>query len=96
VRRAAALGLLALASCAWLKSNLPTIEADLLAACPIACDVVTVADPSQATLACAIISDAGDIIQQLSTITGPAADIKTEAAKHPSLAAIKAKKAAAK
>ena len=55
---------------------------------PIACDVVEVADPSVAGLVCAILDDAGGIVRQLPTITGPTDVIRSEAAKRPSLKAL--------
>ena len=84
---------LALSGCA--AAQLATVEADILAGLPIACDVVEVADPSVAGLVCAILDDAGGIVRQLPTITGPTDVIRSEAAKRPSLKALVAARAKA-
>ena len=84
---------LALSGCA--SAQLATVEADILAGLPIACDVVEVADPSVAGLVCAILDDAGGIVRQLPTITGPTDVIRSEAAKRPSLKALVAARAKA-
>ena len=85
---------LAMALVGCTASQVATIEGYVLAGLPIACDVVEVADPSAAGLICAILDDAGGIVRQLPTITGPADAIKAEAAKRPSLKAMMARKAA--
>ena len=78
---------LALSGCA-AASSVAAVESDILAGLPIACDVVEVADPSVAGLVCAILDDAGGIVRQLPTITGPTDVIRSEAAKRPSLKAL--------
>ncbi len=84
---------LALSGCA--AASVAAVESDILAGIPIACDVVEVADPSLASLACAILDDAGGIVRQLPVVTGPAAAVRAEAAKRPSLKALVAARAKA-
>ena len=74
--------------CAWLKTSLPKIDADVEAALPIACEVIELADPSQGQLICAIIDEAGNIVGDGFTLTEKLEDAKAFAAKHPSLAAL--------
>lgn len=85
---------LALSGCAASALG-AAVESDILAGIPIACDVVEVADPSLASLACAILDDAGGIVRQLPVVTGPAAAVRAEAAKRPGLKALVAARAKA-
>lgn len=84
---------LALSGCS--AASAAAVESDILAGIPIACDVVEVADPSLASLACAILDDAGGIVRQLPVVTGPAAAVRAEAAKRPGLKALVAARAKA-
>lgn len=83
------LALLGLSGC-LTPAQLVTIESDINAVLPLACDVVTEVDPSGGTIACAIIDALGNIISAVQTrpVSSPAA-AAAFVAKHPALPATK-------
>lgn len=82
---------LSLCGCAWLKSDAPTIEKDVIAVLPLACDVFEAVDPAQATIVCAIVDASGNILKQVVSIVEPKDQAVAFAKKFPSLSALKSK-----
>jgi hypothetical protein len=64
------------------------VEADILTALPFVCSIATDVDPSGATLICAILNAAGDIVSTVQVVT-PSAAIAAQVVKdHPATPAV--------
>lgn len=63
---------------------------------PLACEIVTLADPTQAQAVCSVIDSVGNIIADVPPIVSDVSSIALYVQAHPMTPAVKAKRAAKK